>query len=148
MTHNVRLSYKLSSTGNKKLESVNRSISNELDEFKKFLDKQGFSKNTIKTLASALHTILESGKEPDDLLLSQRSRSTYRRAYRLYKVFKDYESLDTSKAMSILRRSKALKEEKFKKLVGSDNFPLLMIKLVDTGKVYVSKEDHMIIYVE
>lgn len=59
-------------------------------EFDEFLRRR-YSKNesTRRSIISAVHIMLKTGKGPDELPLETRSRTQYRRAWRLWMEFCD-----------------------------------------------------------
>jgi len=120
-----------------------------MKEFDEFLEMHGLSESTRRSLESALHTLLETKKSPEELPLTTRSRSVYRRAWRLYQKFLEYKKADVGRALSVLRKKGAVSESELKKLLkNSNDFNAVMLKLIDTGSVYVVHENKKIILVE
>jgi len=117
---------------------------NELEEFKEFL-RNTYSENdkTIKTLVSAVHTMIETGKSPDELPLSTRSKSIYRRALRKWEEFKAYKKANPRVIIDILRKNHAIRESRLRHrtknvLKNEVEFNMSMVRAIESGKVFVN----------
>ena len=114
-----------------------------LDEFDKFL-KRNYSENenTRKTIIYAVRKIIGANTSPDDLSVSTRSKTVYRRAWRLWNDFLDYKNANPREVLSAVRRSGIISEGKLKRLLkNKDNFNMVMLKAVESGKVYVVHDE-------
>lgn len=112
-------------------------------EFDEFLKKNySENENTRKTIIYAVHRIIESGRDPDDLSVSTRSKTIYRRAWRLWNDFLDYRNANPSDVLSIVRKHEIISEERLKRLLkNKDNFNMIMVKAVEGGGVYVVHDE-------
>ena len=114
-----------------------------LDEFDKFLKKNySENKNTRKTIIYAVRKIIEANASPDELSVSTRSKTVYRRAWRLWNDFLDYKNADPREVLLAVKRSGIISEGRLKRLLkNKDNFNMVMVKAVESGKVYVVHDE-------
>lgn len=114
-----------------------------LDEFDEFLKKNySENENTRKTIIYAVRKIIEANASPDELSVSTRSKTVYRRAWRLWNDFLAYRKANPSDVLSIVRRKGMVSEGKLKRLLKNrDNFNMVMVKAVESGKVYVVHDE-------
>jgi len=114
-----------------------------LDEFDKFLKKNySENKNTRKTIIYAVRKIIEANASPDELSVSTRSKTVYRRAWRLWNDFLDYKNADPREVLLAVKRSGIISEDRLKRLLkNKDNFNMVMVKAVESGKVYVVHDE-------
>jgi len=114
-----------------------------LDEFDKFLKKNySENENTRKTIIYAVRKIIEANASPDELSVSTRSKTVYRRAWRLWNDFLDYKNADPREVLLAVKRSGIISEGRLKRLLkNKDNFNMVMVKAVESGKVYVVHDE-------
>jgi len=112
-------------------------------EFDEFLRKNySENENTRKTIIYAVHKIIEAGKDPNDLSVSTRSKTIYRRAWRLWNDFLAYRKANPSDVLSIVRKKGMVKEDRLTRLLqNKSDFNMVMLKAVESGKVYVVHGD-------
>jgi len=113
------------------------------EEFDEFL-KRNYSENenTRKTIIYAVHKIIEAGKDPNDLSVSTRSKTIYRRAWRLWNDFLAYRKANPSDVLSIVKKKGMVREDRLKRLLkNKGNFNMVMLKAVESGRVYVVHDD-------
>ena len=114
-----------------------------LDEFDEFLKKNySENENTRKTIIYAVRKIIEANASPDELSVSTRSKTVYRRAWRLWNDFLDYKNADPREVLLAVKRSGIISEGRLKRLLkNKDNFNMIMVKAVESGKVYVVHDE-------
>jgi len=110
-----------------------------LDEFDEFLKTYYSSrKSSRKPIVSAVRTMLETGKGPDELPLTTKSRSKYRKALRLWKKFLAYREADEREVIAIVRSRGMISEDRLKKLLKNNvDFDMAVLKAVSSGSLYV-----------
>ena len=112
----------------------------EFDEFlKKYYSE---NKSTRQAIIYAVRKILREKVDPNDLPVSTRSKTVYRRAWRLWNDFLAYRKANPSDVLSIVRKKGMIREDRLKRLLkNKENFNMVMLKAVESGKVYVVHGD-------
>jgi len=125
-----------------------------LKEFDEWL-KENYSPNehTRRSLVSAVRRILREQKPPDELLLSTKSRGTYRRAWKLFKNFLTYKKINPGSILSQLRRYGAVKQSVLYKRTRNafkdkDEFNMAVLKGINAGKIYIdyTEDEPILVY--
>ena len=128
----------------------------QLKEFDEFL-RENYSENerTRKTLISAVHRLLESGMDPDDLPISSRSKSVYRRAWRLWNEFQTYKRVNAGPVVSRVRKAGVIKDSKLRRslksvLKNEVEYRMSVLKAINSGRVAVSylEDEPKLIYID
>ncbi len=133
--------------------SVDLQLLKEFDEFLK--ENYSDNPNTRKSIISAIHTLLETNADPDDLPISTRSKSVYRRAKRLWDDFLAYKKANASAVFQEVRRAGALTENSLRKrlrrVINSErDYRMMVLKAINSGRIYVNYLDKNIklIYID
>lgn len=128
----------------------------QMKEFYDFLiENYSSNKSTVMTIVYAMHKLLMTGKDPDDLPISTRSKSVYRKAKRLWDDFQAYKRVNPAPLVSKVRHSGAVKESRLKSSLrnvfkNEREYRMAVLKAINQGRVFVNfaEDDPRLIYVD